>query len=50
MKKLAAIICGILFLTQSAISATDPAIDFVNKLADEIITDVLAAKNQCLKN
>ncbi|MBQ8558297.1 MAG: ABC transporter substrate-binding protein [Alphaproteobacteria bacterium] len=44
MKKLAAIICGILFLTQSATSATDPAIDFVHKLADEIITDVLAAK------
>lgn len=43
MKKLLGLICGFLLWTQT-VQASDPSIDFVNQLTDDIITNVLATQ------
>lgn len=43
MKKILGLICGLLLCTQIA-QASEPAIDFVNQLTDDIITNVLASQ------
>lgn len=43
MKKLLSLICGLFLMLQPAGAATDPAIQFVNTLADDIITNVLSS-------
>ncbi len=44
MKKIFAFICGVLFCTQVTAAEPDKAVMFVEKLADEMITDVLATQ------
>ncbi len=43
MKKLLSFLCGLFLLTQTAFGATDPAVEYVNKLTDDVIENVLAS-------
>lgn len=43
MKKLLAFFFGLVLMAQNAFAATDPAIEFVSKLTDDIIENVLAS-------
>ena len=43
MKKIISFLCGLFLMTQTAFGATDPAVEFVNKLTDDVITNVLAS-------
>lgn len=43
MKKLLSLLCGLFLMTYSAYGATDPAIEYVNKLTDDVIANVLAS-------
>lgn len=44
MKKIMALFLGLFLASQPAFSASDPAVDFVSKLADDMISDVLATE------
>ncbi len=44
MKKIIALVLGLFLITKPAVSATDPAVDFVSQLANEMISDVLATE------
>ncbi len=44
MKKLIAFICGVLFCSQATFAQPDTAVQFIDKLSHEMITDVLAAQ------
>lgn len=44
MKKIVALFLGIFLVSQPAFSASDPAVDFVSNLANDMISDVLATK------
>ena len=44
MKKIIAILLGVFFFTQSTFAASDPAVDFVSTLSNDMISNVLAAE------
>lgn len=44
MKKIIALVLGLVLIGKPAFSATDPAVDFVSRLANDMISDVLATE------
>ena len=43
MKKIISFLCGLFLMTQAAFGATDPGVEFVNKLTDDLIENVLSS-------
>ena len=44
MKKIVALVLGLFLISRPAFSANDPAVDFVSRLANDMISDVLATE------